>query len=42
MEQVLREFDSSGHRRIALALQVTAGSEVKHDENATGESDSLD
>ena len=26
VEQVLREFDSSGHRRIVLALQATAGS----------------
>ena len=42
VKQVLREFDSSGHRRIVLAFQVTAGSEVKHDENTTGESDSLD
>ena len=42
VEQILREFDSSGHRRIVLAFQVTAGSEVKHDENATVESDSLD
>ena len=33
VEQVLREFDSSGHRRIVLAFQATAGSEVKHDEN---------